>query len=375
MRDAHTHLAAGAADLLDLDLRGTRSGEALSSAVAAAVIRAAPSAWIRGWGWDGATAPADVAAGPPLFLARADGHAAWINEPARVALGLDPGVSVIAEEAFDAARRRLPERSAEERTTALRPRLRELAAYGIDAVEDMVEPWAPDLYAKLRDAGELPVSIGMWLPDAMSESVAEDLRREFPADDRTLAVRGVKIFLDGTLSARTAALSSPYADDPNTQGDLRMAERELHERVGRFARRGFPVAIHAIGDRAVSLALGALEQAPRPPRGAHRIEHAQVVLRSDLTRFAAGGIVASVQPGHFQDDAPWLKARLGVRPAVVAHPLRSLERAGASLVFGSDWPVSTWDPAAVLACATDPGRREEAIDAASALAWYNSAPR
>ena len=124
----------------------------------------------------------------------------------------------------------------------------------------------------------------------------------------------------------------------------------------------------------MTLALDALETAPRPSVGAHRIEHAQVVLRSDVARFARAGVVASVQPGHWRDDRRWLAARLGARPEVLAHPLASFARAGARMVFGSDWPVSSWDPDVILASATDPDRGDEALDAGAVAAWYTSGP-
>jgi hypothetical protein len=245
----------------------------------------------------------------------------------------------------------------------------------VSTVDDMVERSGPEVYARLRDGGELPVSIAMWLPEDTPESESRALQRAFPIDDPNLAVAGIKIFLDGALFARTAALSEPYADDPGSSGTLRIDEREIPARVACWADRGWPVALHAIGDRAVSSALDALEKAPRPRWGAHRIEHAQVVRRSDLPRFARAGIVASVQPGHWRDDLRFLAARLGDRPGMVIHPLRSFARFGADVVIGSDWPVSSWDPREVLAAATDRARGEEALDAATAAAWYTSAPR
>jgi len=316
--------------------------------------------------------PADVAPAHPVFLARRDGHAAWVNAAGRAALGLAGDEAVLCEAAFDAARLRLPERSTAFRVTALRRRLHELIERGVGAVDDMVEAWAPEVYARLRDRAELSVSIGMWLPEALEDSEAERMRREFPPDDRRLSVRGIKIFLDGTLEARTAALSRPYADDPANSGALRLDAREIAARVSHWASRGFPVALHAIGDRAVTLALVALEQAPRLPAGAHRIEHAQVVRVSDLPRFARAGVVASVQPGHWLDDRLWLAARLGYRPEVLAHPLASFARSGTTMVFGSDWPVSSWDPAEILAASTDRERGEEALDPVEAAAWYTS---
>jgi predicted amidohydrolase YtcJ len=374
-RDAHTHLAAGAADLHDLDLRGQPAPEELAAAVAEAARKLPPGGWIRGWGWGGTASPADVAPAHKVFLARRDGHAAWVNPLGRAELGLSGDEPVVSDAAFDAARLRLPERSIAFRSAALRSRLAELRERRIDAVDDMVEAWAPDVYASFRDRGELQVSIGMWLPEEIVDSDAERLRRAFPARDPRLAVRGIKIFLDGTLEARTAALSRPYADDPGNSGTLRVGEQEIPERVARWAARGWPVALHAIGDRAVTLALGALEGAKRPDFGRHRIEHAQVVRRCDLPRFAAAGIVASVQPGHWLDDRGWIAARLGDRAELVVHPLASFARSGGAMVFGSDWPVSTWDPAAILAAATDPERGDEALAAADAFAWYTSGPR
>jgi predicted amidohydrolase YtcJ len=360
---------------LDVDLRAVDGAEALAASVARAALTIAAPHWIRGWGWDGIAAPATDTPTHPVFLARRDGHGAFINPAGRAALGLSPDDAIVSEEAFDAVRKRLPSRGTSERMGALRPHLSELVAFGIETVDDMVEPWAGDVYARLRDAKELPVAIGLWLPEAIAESDAEALLRELPGDDPRLAVRGIKIFLDGTLGARTAALSSPYADDPETSGELRIAPAEIEARVARWATRGWPIALHAIGDRAVSSALTALERVPHPRFGAHRIEHAQVVLRSDLPRFAAAGIVASVQPGHWRDDAPFLAARLGERPEVVSHPLASLVRSGAHVLFGSDWPVSSWDPASILSAATDGGRGDEALDAAEASAWYTSGPR
>jgi len=374
-RDAHTHLAAGAADLLDLDLRELHAPEEIAKALAKAAGTAAPGCWIRGWGWDGIVHPADPSAEHPVFLARRDGHAAFVNAAGRAALGLDREAGLVSEAAFDAARSRLPARSTGERMAALRKHLAELRRLDIGAVDDMVEGWAPEIYARLRDAGELPVAIGMWLPEDLEDAEAETIRRAFPWDDPRVATRGIKIFLDGTLRARTAALSAAYADDSGTSGELRIAEGEIPDRIARWTTRGWPVALHAIGDRAVTLALQALEKAERSRFGAHRIEHAQVVRVSDLPRFARAGVVASVQPGHWRDDLPWLADRLGHRPEVGAHPLASLARAGATMVFGSDWPVSSWNPAAILAAATDPGRADEALDAAGASAWYTSGSR
>jgi len=370
-RDAHTHLAAGAADLADLDLRAVDGAPAVVAKVAAAASSRPPGCWIRGWGWDGERAVEDgaldrAAARHPVFLARRDGHAAWVNGPARAALALPS--EVVVEAAFDDARRRLPSLSAQERGEALRRQARAFAASGIAAIDDFAEAWAPEVYAQLAARAELPLHVELWLPEATPRPEAEALRNAFPRGGGTVAVAGIKIFLDGTLEARTAALWEPYADAPSTRGSLRIDEHEAVDRVHAWASQGWPVAIHAIGDRAVSVALDALERAAPSPLGPHRIEHAQVVRVDDLPRFRAAGIIASVQPLHFEDDRSWREARLGTRVRSVAYPLASLARAGATLLFGSDWPVSSFAPRRILAAAIDRARGAEAMAAADAEA-------
>jgi hypothetical protein len=181
--DAHTHLSAGAADLHDLDLREARSTEAIEAALRAAAQDRPAGRWIEGWGWDGRSSIHDVAPHRPVFVARRDGHAAWVNPAGRAILGLDPEDSVVEEAAFDAARARLPQRSADDRADALRVRLAELAALQVSAVDDIVESWGPDVYTRLRDRGELSVAIRMWLSEGLPDHECEALRREFPADD------------------------------------------------------------------------------------------------------------------------------------------------------------------------------------------------
>lgn len=363
-RDAHTHLAAGASDLSDLDLRGAAETDVVARIAAAALARARGS-WIRGWGaslpdaWDAAELDR-AAPGHPVFAARVDGHAAWVNGAAVAALGLRGTARRVDEAACDAARLALPAPSTPGRAAALRRWAGELAASGIVAVDDFVESWAPEVYAWLADRGELPLEVGLWLPDTMPASDAGALRRAFPPEASPIAVRGVKIFLDGTLGARTAALSFDYADAPGTRGVLRASEADLAARVAFWASRGYAVALHAIGDRAVTLALDALEAAPRAASGSHRIEHAQLVRHADLPRFERAGVVASLQPGHWRDDRAWIASRVGTPRDVAVYPIASFARARATIVFGSDWPVSAFDPRAIVDAACDPLRGREA---------------
>ncbi|HEX4823113.1 MAG TPA: amidohydrolase family protein [Candidatus Polarisedimenticolaceae bacterium] len=367
-RDAHTHLSSGAMDLADLDLRGLDADGALVEVVRE-VSRRPAGRWIGGWGWHGdPTAKIETLdrATPahPVVLARADGHGAWLNLAARRVLGC--AVPIVTEHDYDRLRPRLPRPTREDRMIAVARRAKAFADDGVAAVDDIVESWAIGVYNELAERSELPLSVTMWTPDSLRTSAKEAY--DAYATHAPLAFAGIKIFVDGTLGARTAALFEPYADDPETSGRLRSDPDDLNARVKELAGRGYRVALHAIGDRAVDAALSALERAPKSPAGPHRIEHAQVVRERDLPRFAAAGIVASVQPRHFFDDAAFREARLGARDGVISYPLASLARAGATLLFGSDWPVSDHSPRAILRAATDPDRGEEALGEAEALA-------
>ena len=155
--DAHTHLSAGAADLSGVDLRAAETADAIGAAIIAASFGVADSNWIRGWGWDGVVPVPDVSPSHPVFLARRDGHAAWVNATARAALGLPMSEGILAEAAFDAARSRLPERQTAERLTALRPRLQELVEAGVATVEraNIVLISFATTVRSLRGVGEL----------------------------------------------------------------------------------------------------------------------------------------------------------------------------------------------------------------------------
>jgi predicted amidohydrolase YtcJ len=164
-------------------------------------------------------------------------------------------------------------------------------------------------------------------------------RRDLPTGGRRLHVRGTKVFLDGSLGARSAALLDPYCTMGEHRGYLALDPAALRASVARAAGAGLPSWIHAIGDAAVRSALDACETAPGLR---HRIEHAQMIHPDDVVRFARLGVVASVQPIHMLEDAHWVHRLWGER-STRAFPLRALIDAGATLAFGSDTPVEAFD--------------------------------
>ncbi|HEX6851164.1 MAG TPA: amidohydrolase family protein [Candidatus Polarisedimenticolaceae bacterium] len=344
-RDAHTHLSAG---LLD---RASRVG-----------------GFTRRFGWSSARAAREailrLPADEPALFARGDGHAAWLNGAALRALGHpDAREPRLVEEAdYEALRRRLPAPTREERGAALRSGLEQLAAVGIDRVVDIVEPFSLDAWSELREAGELTCRIEAWLPLDLDEEEAAALRRRFPPGDPWIAVTTRKVFLDGTLGARTAAMLEPYADRGG-RGELREEMGSILPRVRAAVACGWPVAFHAIGDAAVRLALDVAE---RVPEGRFRVEHAQIVDPADLPRFASLGVVASMQPAHLRLDEAILEPALG-RRAAHAFPWTALARSGARLEFGSDWPVAPMDPRPGIEAAVAAG-----LDRRAAAAAYGS---
>ncbi|HET9300461.1 MAG TPA: amidohydrolase family protein, partial [Candidatus Polarisedimenticolaceae bacterium] len=169
----------------------------------------------------------------------------------------------------------------------------------------------------------------------------------------------------GTLGSHTAALGEPYADAPETCGELRYRDDELKDRVAACAGDGWSVALHAIGDVAAEQAVRVLRDAGGTRL--HRIEHLQVVGRETLAALAGSGVGASVQPVHFNVDASWIATRLGRREALL-YPWRSVKEAGVPLGFGTDWPIAPLDPRLGLDATT--GRHGEGLSEEAAWSAY-----
>jgi predicted amidohydrolase YtcJ len=177
-----------------------------------------------------------------------------------------------------------------------------------------------------------------------------------------LTVRSVKLFADGALGSRGAALFEPYSDEPKARGVVTTPESETEAITRRCLARGFQVCTHAIGDAANNAVLNAYERALAATPGARdarlRIEHAQVLSRGDIPRFAKLGVIASMQPTHATSDMPWAEKRVGPARIAGAYAWRSLLDSGARVPISSDFPGETLDPfhglyAAVTRCDPD----------------------
>ena len=358
LADAHGHLLSLGRSLETVDLTGTASFDE----VLARVKRdASASGWVFGRGWDQNDWPdkafpahaALTAAFPtrPVVLTRIDGHAYLANAAALRAAGIDrttadpPGGRILRDPSgeptgvlVDAAMERLdhaiPPLARADRERMLLAAMDRAVAVGLTSVHDMgVEEETYRALVELDRRGEVPLRVAVYLERPFAGAA--------PLVTGRVALVGVKLFADGALGSRGAALLAAYSDEPGNVGLLQHSPTELLERCREAATAGFHVAIHAIGDRGVRTALDALA-ACHPPVG--RVEHAQVVALTDLARFAAEHAVASMQPTHATSDMPWAEARVGEERLRGAYAWRKMLASGATLVFGSDFPIESIDP-------------------------------
>lgn len=395
--DAHVHFASGGASLLAVDLLGTTSLAEIERRVAEAAATAAPGEWILGRGWDHTRLPA-AELGPggwptgaildraaphnPVLLSRVDGHTSWANARALEIAGIDrntpdpdggeivrdpaTGVAtgILKESAQGLAGRHVPPPSEAQVSRAIDAALELAARVGVTSVQTSADPMDLRVYQRLRDRDSLSVRVYAWHPLEM-ETIRAFRRLGVTAGfgDPWLRIGMLKGYTDGTLGSRTSYMLEPFADDPTTRGLPQYSVAELDSLVQAADAAGLQVILHAIGDAANRQVLDAFERASgvngaRPRR--HRIEHAQIVDRADLPRFASLGVIASMQPTHATSDMRWVPERIGhERAREGAYAWRSLLDAGATVVFGTDFPVEPIRPVEGIYSAVTRQSREE----------------
>jgi len=374
--DAHAHLLSLGIARLTLDLVGTESTDKVAAKVKERISKLEEGEWVRGRGWDQNDWPVKsfptsrildrVSPTNPVYLTRIDGHAAWVNSMALELAGVTkttpdpPGGKIIRDARgnptgvlIDAAMRlvsaKLPNVSQDEIQEALQLAVDECLKLGITSVHDMgVDLDDIHLYQHAIDIG-LPM-IRIYAAIGGTGSTWDHFIAHGPMlgyGNGFLTVRALKLYIDGALGSRGAALIEPYTDDPNNRGLTIMAEQKLRTDVEQALNHGFQVCTHAIGDRGNNLVLNAYETALKTvPRKDHRlrVEHAQVVTPSDIPRFSQLGVLPSMQPTHCTSDMYWAEARLGPERVKGAYAWRSFREAGSIIPGGSDFPVERPNP-------------------------------
>jgi predicted amidohydrolase YtcJ len=371
LTDAHAHLVGLGMELVQVDLRGCDSPAACAERVRKG---AGEGEWIQGRGWDQnrfadprfpTHAALDaVEARRPVWLRRVDGHAGWANGAALARAGVTratedpPGgrvlrdargepTGVLVDTAMDLVERAVPATDAAAIERAILRGQEVVLASGLTAVHEMgIGPQTQAVYRALAASGRLAVRVYAFA--AADEAGLGALNRQ-PEPSPPMAMftlRGIKLYADGALGSRGAALLSPYSDDPQNSGLVITQADAIEAAARRALASGWQLAVHAIGDRANRLVLDAFERAGCMAHPDHRfrIEHAQVVDPTDIKRFQQLGVIASMQPTHATSDMPWAEARLGRARLAGAYAWRRFLDAGVHIAGGSDFPVEDVDP-------------------------------
>lgn len=371
--DSHGHLLELGFTRTEIDLRHTTSLTEILDLVSDYGRRYPDARWIRGRGWNHerwtdklfpSAADLDaVVADRPVWLERIDSHAGWANSEAMRIAGIakevpDPeGGRIRRNSAGDAdgifidnamilVRRAIPGRTAFEQEEALANALEMISAVGVTAVHDAAStPEMIRLYEKMAKSHQLTARINAML--LYNEKAITDYAGYSGPEPAFLRVSSVKLFADGALGSRGAALIESYEDDPGNRGILFYDQATLNHRVKYAADFGFQVNIHAIGDRANRQVLNAFQELRRTadkPLHRHRIEHAQIVADEDVHRFADLALIASVQPVHMASDWRMAEQRLGRRRLHESYKWHSFLEIGVPIAAGSDFPVESPDP-------------------------------
>jgi predicted amidohydrolase YtcJ len=374
--DAHAHLTSVGLDLSQVSLHQSPSyDDVIARTVAfyraSSVLQHTADAWVAGDGWDQNLWPGKAfptreklsAAFPdrPVLLERVDGHALLVNAKAMQLAGIDRHTAdpqggrilrdangdptgVFVDDAQQLIYRVVPQPTHAQLVEATRAAMKEANRWGLTTV---AEPGVRDAQLaaqrELLRAREFTLRNYAMLSD--DDALLEEHFRTGIVDgdyDGRLWIRAVKMYADGALGSRGAALLAPYSDDPGNTGLITTPQAHIQDVTERALAHGFQVCVHAIGDRGNRMTLDAYEAALRTVPSSEprlRIEHAQVLAPSDIPRFAQLGIIPSMQTTHQISDMGWAQARLGPQRVRGAYAWRSLLDTGVIIANGTDAPV------------------------------------
>jgi predicted amidohydrolase YtcJ len=372
--DAHAHVTSLGLALMRADLVGTANKTEVIARLRDFERNLPPGAWLLGHGWDQNDWPekayptaADLDAAFPersVWLERIDGHAGWANSAAMHAVTRDLAgdwqpdggrilraggkpTGVFIDTAVALVEGTVPPPDAATRAEAVTRALAATAAVGITGVHDMgVSLEDLGLYQQFADAGRLSMRVTAYADGNGAALAALCKNGPYAHGSGRLRMSGVKLFADGALGSRGAALLADYHDEPGQRGLLVTAPAALEAAMVKARDCGVQVATHAIGDRGNRIVLDAYAHVLGGNAAARRwrIEHAQIVSLEDIPRFAKQGVIASMQPTHATSDGPWVETRVGTEGLPGAYAWRRFLDAGTKLAFGSDFPVESVDP-------------------------------
>lgn len=378
--DSHGHMLNLGLSLERLDLTDTTSYQEVVNRVAGVTKVKRKDEWVIGRGWDQndwvtTVNPTHamlsrVSPRNPVILTRVDGHACLVNAVALELAGVTkdtadpPGgrilrdeegnpTGVLVDRAIGLVSSIVPKPDRATKWRALQKAVQHCRAFGITTVHDAgVDDETIELYKQLIDKEKFNFRVYAMLATGRFDDFnnADDFLKEKPIigyGDDQLTVRSVKVVADGALGSRGAALFQPYSDEPGNKGFLINDLATMTMIANRALKQGYQVATHAIGDLANNAVLTAYASALKQNRNkSHRfrIEHAQVMRRSDIEWMGKQGIIASIQSTHATSDMPWAERRLGAERVQGAYAWRSMLDKDVRITNGSDFPVENANP-------------------------------
>ena len=381
LTDSHCHIFGIGEREMTLDLEGTNMLEDFLGKVKPRVAQTAPGKWITGRGWiETFWKPPKfptrndldtIAPDNPVFLTRADGHAAIANSAALKIAKIDKNTpnpfggeilkdktgeptGMLLDNAQDLVEKNIPKPSQADREHALLTGINREIGLGWCEIQNAGSHQEDiGLIKKAFEAGKIKIRFinAVYGPGKDAQRFLQE-GSTINEYDHHFTQRTIKVIFDGALGSRGAALLKPYSDAPETSGYLTQKPEELKPMFEEALRRGIQVETHAIGDRANRVILDLYEQAfkavppnerkIREPRW--RVEHAQIVDLADLPRFAKLGVIPSMQPSHAISDLFFAPARLGMDRLAGAYAWQSFLKSGSIIPGGSDAPVERGEP-------------------------------
>ncbi len=366
--DSHCHFVFYGLSKLELDLTGTKSwAECLE--VIQSHAKSAPGEWILGRGWDQNDWAVkefptnkeltELFPDRPVYISRVDGHAAIANAEALKRAGLTRPQKVKGGEMveidgkltgllIDRAMEKVDEVIADPNEKELRQAIlraqEDCFAVGLTTVDDAgLDPHVIELIEQMQDEGALKMRVYAMLnpTDEGMEYMSKNMR----VSKERLTVRSVKLYGDGALGSRGAALKNHYHDDPGNKGEMLYDRKYYSSWAGKAGVHGYQINTHCIGDRANQILLDVYQEHLGGTNDKRwRIEHAQVVTGIDMAKFGRFNILPSIQPTHATSDMAWAEDRLGAERIEGAYAYRSLLEQNGQVLLGTDFPVEGIDP-------------------------------
>ncbi|MEA3421180.1 MAG: amidohydrolase, partial [Acidobacteriota bacterium] len=381
LNDAHIHFTSGGQSMMNLDFRYVHDVKTIQKMVAEKVAQSKPGEMISGRGWEHETFPDKkwptkeildaVAPDNPVRLSRADGHSVWVNsyvikrsgitkdtpDPLNGTIVKDPvtgeptgifkeGASRLLK--IESAVKLTPQEQQERNDRALELALDAARRTGVTSIQQLNGEY--NRFQRFKDEGKLTlrVTFNMAMPsDEAALKKLDKLRQLFPKENNWIRFGYLKSFIDGTLGSGTALMFKPFEDDPSTSGLSMMPYEEFERRIVSADAMGFQTGTHAIGTKGNNWVLNAIEKAQQVNEkrdSRHRSEHAQILIDSDIPRFAEFSVIASMQPTHCITDKRFAEKRIGLERCKGAYAWQRLLDAGVHIAFGTDWPVEPIDP-------------------------------